>query len=63
MAAVLTGNYRIRFRSVAKPHIKHVPALLAGSLRHGLDQMLIGNARRAVPVDLPVASQWPVGAL
>ena len=41
--------------SIAKLHIEHIPALLAGSLRNWLDRMIIGNAREAIPIDLPVA--------
>ena len=50
-----------RIRSIAEFHVKDIPALGAGSLRHGLDRMLIGNAREAIPIDLPVASGGAVG--
>ena len=45
--------------SIAGLRIEHIPALLAGSLRNGLDRMIIGTAREAVPM----TCQWPAGAL
>jgi hypothetical protein len=48
-------------RLIAEFHVKDIPALWAGSLRYGLDRMLIGNARETIPVNLPAASGGAVG--
>jgi hypothetical protein len=48
-------------RLIAKFHVKDIPALWAGSLRHGPDRMLIGNAREAIPINPPMASGGAVG--